>query len=748
MLNLTQNHFSKHVFDLLNKNLNFCPTPNIFNKEILQNDLNRFFRLLKLKAHFKDKNNSVVKNKFEKNSNSNWTPANNHHTVNTYIALIQKEVSEQEIGKIPRNNLSVHERNALKELMARTDIIITKADKGGAVVIMDVNKYVEECNRQLNNKEYYKELTSDPTESHRRLINRTVRDFELQNTIDGITASNLVCDSDTRTPRFYALPKIHKVEIPTFESDIPGRPVISSVESHSSKISEYVDMTLQPIVKNMKSYVRDTSDFIRKLKTIDVVPEGSFLVSLDVRALYTNIPHEEGLSAVKKSMEKNGLETKKSLILNFLLLILTCNNFEFNGKHYIQTKGCAMGTKCAPTYANIFMEHFEEEYIYSKISDHVLTYLRYIDDIFMIWTSTRESFLNFINELNSIHPSIKFDYAISEKDISYLDATVYIDDDNTVKTKLYVKPTDKQSYLHYKSEHPINMKRNIPYSQALRMKRICSEETEYHKNTNKLLNVFTSRGYKKEAVEEQIAKADLVNRDQALTEKSKIESKRIPLVVTYNRTLPDLTAITRKHWHILQANDELKKVFAEPPMLAYRRNKNLKEFIGSNRISNNIVVKANNAVQVAEGQCKPCNIKKGSLCCTQVNNTTTFKGTNGELFRIRDNGNCKSRNVIYLMDCLYCKKILYVGKSEYPMNIRINKHRFDTLKEEQIEVDTHFKQHSHNFNRDARFTIIEQIKKTGDKNEIRFILEKRENFWITRLKTLKPHGLNQYLNRL
>ena len=68
-----------------------------------------------------------------------------------------------------------------------------------------------------------------------------------------------------------------------------------------------------------------------------------------------------------------------------------------------------------------------------------------------------------------------------------MDATVYIDDDNTVKTKLYVKPTDKQSYLHYKSEHPINMKRNIPYSQALRMKRICSEETEYHKNTNKLL---------------------------------------------------------------------------------------------------------------------------------------------------------------------------------------------------------------------------------------------------------------------
>ena len=65
------------------------------------------------------------------------------------------------------------------------------------------------------------------------------------------------------------------------------------------------------------------------------------------------------------------------------------------------------------------------------------------------------------------------------------------------------------------------------------------------------------------------------------------------------------------------------------------------------------------------------------------------------------------------------------------MNIRINKHRFDTLKEDLIEVDTHFKQHSHNFNRDARFTVIEQIKKTVDNNEVKFILEKKENFLIT-----------------
>ena len=82
------------------------------------------------------------------------------------------------------------------------------------------------------------------------------------------------------------------------------------------------------------------------------------------------------------------------------------------------------------------------------------------------------------------------------------------------------------------------------------------------------------------------------------------------------------------------------------------------------------------------------------------------------------------------------------------MNIRINKHRFDSLSDDGLEVCKHFHQPNHSFNRDARFTVIEQIKKPFNKEETRKLLEKRENFWIRRLKTLKPHGLNQYMNRI
>ena len=79
--------------------------------------------------------------------------------------------------------------------------------------------------------------------------------------------------------------------------------MISSVNCHSSKISTYVDYHLQPIVQEIPSYIKDTSDFLRKLKPITEVPENSYLITLDVKSLYTSIANYEGIKAVKISQE-------------------------------------------------------------------------------------------------------------------------------------------------------------------------------------------------------------------------------------------------------------------------------------------------------------------------------------------------------------------------------------------------------------------------------------------------------------
>ena len=119
-----------------------------------------------------------------------------------------------------------------------------------------------------------------------------------------------------------------------------------------------------------------------------------------------------------------------------------------------------MGKKCAPTYANIFMGIFEETHVYPLIKQKVKLYLRYIDDIFFIWTGSENDLQQFISKINEVHPSIKFDFNYSKTQIHFLDITT-----KTSTGKLLTT-------LHKKEIDPETLKQSIPYLQALRLKRI------------------------------------------------------------------------------------------------------------------------------------------------------------------------------------------------------------------------------------------------------------------------------------
>ena len=150
----------------------------------------------------------------------------------------------------------------------------------------------------------------------------------------------------------------------------------------------------------------------------------------------------------------------------------------FNSRNYLQTKGGAMGTICAPSYTNIFMDHFEKKLIYPFINGFPLIYLRFIDDIFLIWIGNKKDLMKFLNELNTKHESIKFKYQISHTRITNLDTDVYIKN-NKLYIKIYTKGTNRQTFLNINFEHRKSLKASIPYSQALRIKRICSITADF-----------------------------------------------------------------------------------------------------------------------------------------------------------------------------------------------------------------------------------------------------------------------------
>ena len=160
----------------------------------------------------------------------------------------------------------------------------------------------------------------------------------------------------------------------------------------------------------------------------DILPE-------DILSLHTSIPNNEGIAATKKRYDNyihKTLPTK--IIATFLALILTLINFVFNSNFYLQIKGCAMGTICAPAYANIFMAEIEQKYIYPLIKDKSIIFLRYKCDTFMVWTKSEKQVKDFMSELNQKHPSIKFDYKFDCKKTEFLDTLVYIDKQNKLQT--------------------------------------------------------------------------------------------------------------------------------------------------------------------------------------------------------------------------------------------------------------------------------------------------------------------------
>ena len=222
-----------------------------------------------------------------------------------------------------------------------------------------------------------------------------------------------------------------------------------------------MDEIIKPIAQMQPSYVEDTPDFLRKLNKIQEENQEDlkkakevYLVSLDVDALYTNIENNEGLEALQEKVEQNRHARPLGwAVAKLMELVLLLNNFVSNGINFLQIKGTSMGARCSPNYSNIYMAKWEEKFVYkTAFWRYIRCWLRYIDDIFMIWVGSKQKLNEFLKYLNSVHQSIKFKYKVSSKKVDFLDTTVIRNKDGRLITDVYQKPTDTHSYLNSNSE--------------------------------------------------------------------------------------------------------------------------------------------------------------------------------------------------------------------------------------------------------------------------------------------------------
>ncbi len=221
---------------------------------------------------------------------------------------------------------------------------------------------------------------------------------------------------------------------------------MAGINSLTEPLSNFVDFVLRPLVTSLSSYLRDTRDFLQCLSVIKDLEEDIILATMDVTSLYTNIPHTEGLLALKYFLDlridDEGLPNK--FIVDMAELVLTKNYFLFEKKFYLQIEGTAMGATMAPDYANLYLGYLEDQYVFNNnpIINNLVLYKRYIDDCFIIYKGSASDFEAFALYMNCLRPSIKFTYHVGTTDINFLDTNISVINGQLVSS-LYRKKLQK-----------------------------------------------------------------------------------------------------------------------------------------------------------------------------------------------------------------------------------------------------------------------------------------------------------------
>ena len=674
MINLSKIELDTNQQKLLEKGLNFIPTPKTITNTPILEAASKFSRRLKLAYNFR---NSKFHNHQKFVPKSNWVPDDKNipRPIHETIDKIKIDISKLSTS-YHKSNLPKAEIDALKNIRNIPDIVIKAADKGSATVIMDKQSYINEGLRQLNDTRYYEKIENPIYPATSLKVIEILYDLLQKKMITEKQFQFLKPPNEPRPRIFYMLPKIHKPLEKWPASNMPqGRPIISDCSSESYAVSEYIDHFLKPLACKHKSYLKDTTDFLNKLKNVKI-DENSLIVTLDVESMYTNIDHESGLAAVRKAFIDNPDPNRPDQqILELLELSLKNNDFQFNGETYIQTKGTAMGKKYAPSYANIFMAYFETEAM-DKCALLPSVYFRFLDDIFMIWNHGRKRLNTYLEIMNTHHAAVKLTASIQEKSNDYLDVTVFkgplMSSKGILDTKIYFKPTDTHQLLHKASFHPKHTFKGILKSQIMRFYRICSQKSDFDSTCTLLFKVLKGRGYS-------------------------------------GRFLRDIKTKTLLD---MKSGDSI-----QPPCLTPEPE--------------------------IEFSAEPCGILPFCHVCPDfqesdivTSNTTKFT------FKIRQNLNCGSRNIIYLVECKECNK-QYIGQTSRSLRRRAFEHKRDIEHYEtrKTSVSTHFNTGAC-MRMDFRITPIFECPIFEDVDKTTKIRLDIEQYFISSFKCYQPYGLN------
>ena len=227
-------------------------------------------------------------------------------------------------------------------------------------------------------------------------------------------------------------------------------------------------------------------DSLKKVKLDD----GEILVSFDVSSLYTNVPVMETINRCADLLFQRFMMCIDKDTFITLAQIASCNVLMSTcDGYYIQKDGLAMGSPCAPLLANGWLSQFDRD-----IKGDAKIYFRYMDDIFRNIVANK--LVGKLEEINSYHDSLTFTHEKEkEKELPMLDMSVKHNEDGTLSSTWYYKPSDTGLIMNFHALAPMRYKRAVVSGFVHRIFRACSSWKLVHESLERAKVILENNQY-------------------------------------------------------------------------------------------------------------------------------------------------------------------------------------------------------------------------------------------------------------
>ena len=556
-----------------------------------------------------------------------------------------------DISKISKLNLNLEEFSFFKKYVKEKPFKVIDCDKNVGLCLLKSELYNDFVLEQLNNNIIYEFISVDPLNSTIILIKDVLFDLYkskdlVKNLYDKLVPNVKSC----KLGSFRLLAKLHK-------SKLGFRPIINCINHPTSSLSLLVDCILQPFVKISSSFIQDSQNLIQITENL-IFPSDAQLYSCDFEGLYTNIDLKHALIVISEFVLSNfnsRLISAKGFHV-ILQLVFENNIFSFGDNSYRQITGIAMGSKCGPSVANIYISLLEQSFLFIH---KPLLYYRFIDDILIICGRDFD-----IQILIRTFTYLTLNIVTSDK-VVFLDLIIKLEHSTGhLVYSLYNKPTCTFSYLLYNSNHPGFIFDNIPKSLYIRIRRICSNFSDFLLCGSKLLSQLVSRGYNRLKVIKTFMIVAKIDRNSLIAYKDKSLDK-LKLNNTIYFKFPFDSNINKIMFakSFNTASNELvsSKYFCDKKIRVVNNMQQnfLTTFVHNSQLNVHVNHKYNKCLS------KTCRVCKFSNCASYLR-------LNEFYLPILSFSSCDSKYVVYIIKCNCCDSY-YIGQTESLLR-RLNTH--------------------------------------------------------------------------